>query len=396
VETIVRKFSSLNPYDTSLVGDSILEVEKENFTEEAERQELWCWAISAKRYVLFTREEGGFHIVKASEHGLGHLLNPLDPEDESSSWIEEVWTYLLAGALELPREAPHWLDRPALTRITASGPTILSWFSALNEGKPYCDQIKPGNFVLLAHVDPLDGTEALPIAPYESDASKWFELPWVDRQTSLPISITTDHSYGMVRPGIVRVKSYRDVLRDYLTHPEAKSLSPEGAHVTGSTTGILQRRPITPLGSIKLVGKESNKLEEREVGYLTEEHEYQIIYSDVEADEWRDLVRPVLTHMDGVATARAARIHPRTLQRLAIGARVARPRNRLILTGLAVEFARKELRDAEVDPRGRDSVVLDRYLQRVKDDVLRCRSCAKPLEGRQIYWCSESCRKRAT
>jgi len=48
-----------------------------------------------------------------------------------------------------------------------------------HEGKPYCDQIKPFNFLLTCHVNPLGhpiGAEPERfhlIAPYESDPRKW-------------------------------------------------------------------------------------------------------------------------------------------------------------------------------------------------------------------------------
>lgn len=53
VEQVRHRFDTLNPYDPSLV-DSILKLEKENFDEGLRRQ-LWCYAISAKRYALFVR-----------------------------------------------------------------------------------------------------------------------------------------------------------------------------------------------------------------------------------------------------------------------------------------------------------------------------------------------------
>jgi hypothetical protein len=55
VEQLRRQFDSLNPYDPSLV-DSILKLEKENFDGDRRRQ-LWCYAISAKRYALCFRND---------------------------------------------------------------------------------------------------------------------------------------------------------------------------------------------------------------------------------------------------------------------------------------------------------------------------------------------------
>lgn len=55
VEQVRHRFDTLNPYDPSLV-DSILKLEKENFDEGLRRQ-LWCYAISAKRYALYFRND---------------------------------------------------------------------------------------------------------------------------------------------------------------------------------------------------------------------------------------------------------------------------------------------------------------------------------------------------
>jgi hypothetical protein len=56
VEAIRERFNSLNPYDRHAV-DSILKLEDVNFLPTGERNQLWCYAISAKRYVHFQRFE---------------------------------------------------------------------------------------------------------------------------------------------------------------------------------------------------------------------------------------------------------------------------------------------------------------------------------------------------
>ena len=97
VNALIDKFSSLNPYDPSKVSGSILEIEKESLDAEGNPQSIGCHSISAKRYCLARIEEGmalggSFmpsveELLKPSEHGLGHLLNPLDPDVNSSDWI---------------------------------------------------------------------------------------------------------------------------------------------------------------------------------------------------------------------------------------------------------------------------------------------------------------------
>lgn len=86
VEAIVARFATLNPYDPEVVPGSILEVEEVNTDPVmGKRRQLWSFAIAAKRYALFVHNEHGMPVVVDdgySEHGLGHLLNPDDPESE--------------------------------------------------------------------------------------------------------------------------------------------------------------------------------------------------------------------------------------------------------------------------------------------------------------------------
>ena len=56
VRKIVTKFEALNPYDRKVISGSVLKIEEDNFDPKTGRQrELWCLAISAKRYALFLR-----------------------------------------------------------------------------------------------------------------------------------------------------------------------------------------------------------------------------------------------------------------------------------------------------------------------------------------------------
>ncbi len=121
VEEISKRFNELNPYERDAVPDSILKIEKDNRDPmTADLRQLFCFAISAKRYALFTfSREGQLELLRTScpfcgrtnkppavrcqacnrtfepnndedrwsEHGLGHLLNPSDPENEDREWI---------------------------------------------------------------------------------------------------------------------------------------------------------------------------------------------------------------------------------------------------------------------------------------------------------------------
>ena len=57
VNGIAERFKSLSPYDKSAVPGSILKVEDDNFDPETGKQrQIWCYAISAKRYALFLHD----------------------------------------------------------------------------------------------------------------------------------------------------------------------------------------------------------------------------------------------------------------------------------------------------------------------------------------------------
>src|SRR5262249_48632542 len=150
------------------------------------RRQLHCVAISAKRYAPFILDENCRPVLlkkvvnnknnKWSEHGLGHLLNPTDPESNDRKWIARVWENIICRCLNLPRSPLPFESRPAVGRISVSSPAVSRAFAKYNEKKSYAEQIKPFNFLLACHVNafgfPL-GTEDAEcfhlIAPYQSD-----------------------------------------------------------------------------------------------------------------------------------------------------------------------------------------------------------------------------------
>ncbi len=233
VDAIRQRFAQLNPYDLSRISGSVLKLENVNLGEHGNQRQLRCLAISAKRYCLYTiNERGEPTLVKWSEHGLGHLLNPTDPDSDDRDWMRQVWEGLVREALGLPHQWPAWLDRPALSRHTISSPALLQPFTDLNAGKAYPDQVKPFNFLLIGHVRPfghpagVDPTRFQLVAPYESDPRMWLQLPWVDRYSGQRIAIsTTEETDG---PKRARLQTYHDVVREFRTHPEAKSADAEG------------------------------------------------------------------------------------------------------------------------------------------------------------------------
>jgi len=348
VATIRDRFKALNPYDPEAIAGSVLKIEKENFDPDTkEQRQLWCYAISAKRYALYTLEEQDCpHLVKPSEHGLGHLLNPTDPDSENRDWIEQLWEGIVHEALGLPYTWPSWLDRSAIGRITASSPKLLEPFAELNRKKSYAEQVKPANFLVSAHVAPLglppgvDGARFHLIAPYESDPRKWLKLTWIDRYSGKRYSITTSPS--LYASSSVRVKTYRDVLDQYRNHTEAKSLAPDGGACRGATAGLLHRRPVTAQW-VTHVGKESNKLEEVEAGLVHDPEEVYTEYVDGRHDPAWAAITQVLKDMPRSRLTRETGRSPRALTALRNGHALPRAKTREALLQSAAAFAREQL-----------------------------------------------------
>jgi hypothetical protein len=321
VDAIVQRFAVLNPYDRAAVPGSILKVEDENYDLRGmaghdrdehghpkqcvctqERRRLHCFAISAKRYSLFNLDAHGEpDLRKWSEHGLGQLLNPTDPDSEDRDWIRQVWDGLVREGLGLPFDRPAWEGTLAASRVTVSSWDLYQRFGALALKGGYAGRIKPGNFLLIAHADTYSSggvDRPVPVAPYESDPRKWLRLPWLDRKTGKRLPVTTDdRDLGQ---GVVRLRTYGEVLDEYRVHPESKSVAPDGKVCGPETVGLLKRRP-TISASISIVGKETNRLEEVLTG---EEDDYDEVYAEYERPgAYLETLRRILSPMPRGAVA---------------------------------------------------------------------------------------------
>lgn len=150
---------------------------------------------------------------------------------------------------------------------------------------------------------PADDQRMVLVAPFETDARRWLEMPWVNRYSSRQYRLTQEPFRGFVQPGIVRPRTYRDILSDYLANPEAKSLAPDGALCAADTVGLLARRPVR-LATLSHIGKESNRLEDVQAGLVEGLDEVVNQYDDFYARVFAPLVLPVLQELGVRETAR--------------------------------------------------------------------------------------------
>ncbi len=174
VDRLVAWFEGLNPYD---FGGSILKVEDQNFGlhDQARPEPLYCWAISAKRYVLFNLDSDGQPVLrKASAHGLGHIRAPYDAANPAKSvpaplapvgeigverWHHDLWWMIARAAIDghpdqVDLSYHSALDQPAVSRYAATTPPLLRWFKSHNQNQPYARQVKPFGFLLSFFADP--------------------------------------------------------------------------------------------------------------------------------------------------------------------------------------------------------------------------------------------------
>jgi hypothetical protein len=308
VEDIATRFATLNPYDRDVIPGSILKIEEDNFDPKTGKQrQLYCVAISAKRYALFLKDRNGEpellrkdinnHSDRWSEHGLGHLLNPSDPESDDRKWVGQAWLRIIRKSLDLPTQKLEFEDRPAIGRLTVSSPALIRPLSKVNEGKPYAEQIKPFNFLLTCHVKAFghpmgaDPANFHLIAPYNNDPRQWLKMEWIDQYSGNTYRISTNDQAGTRRTS--RVKTYGDVLREYEFHPESKCADAAANVCERQTIGLLHRRHVE-IDHIRYIGKESNQLEAVEAGLVHSETGAYTEYVDPTRDEWVLKILPIL------------------------------------------------------------------------------------------------------
>jgi hypothetical protein len=294
VDKIVGWFSKLNPYD---FGGSILKVEDVNFrvSDPKQREPLYCWAVSAKRYALFNITSDGRPILrKASAHGLGHLRAPYDETNPAVGiprpivalnkigvelWQHDLWWKITSAALsgkpdQIDLSYHPGLNQPAISRYAATTPKLLRWFSSFNKSRSYENQVKPFGFMYSLHAGGITNeqeeiltlepqrtrwrppTSFKPVAPYDSKITEAIRHCF-DRGTGVPVDLGA-------------LKSFKQAIGSYHLHPESKFLN--GDYLD---KGVTLRRHVYA-AAVRNIGKEANEWEEQ--FYLGFNEDKQIDY----------------------------------------------------------------------------------------------------------------------
>jgi hypothetical protein len=251
-------FQPLNPYNSS---EPILKLEYDQRDEHGDRQDLWFYGISTKRYVLYRIVNGQPSIVKDgwSSHGLGHLLHGNGEDDETrESWEKELWIKIIKyanGELSEDELCEEYSGEYAVSKYAVTKPSLHRRLRAINQGKAYSKQVKPYNFVLIGQPAGLNekGEPIHPITKFTKRIQVAPFQPFIDYNTGKHYSEGT-HLYWKTLP---------DTIREYLNHPESKFRN-------GHETGTMKRRHLR-IAKINYIGKEANELEETEILGINEE-----------------------------------------------------------------------------------------------------------------------------
>jgi hypothetical protein len=294
VDHLTAKFRKLNPYDQNAVPD-LLTLTDDNYvcacshefkSEHNDagvcevrgckckaatkvRRQLWGVAIAAKRYTLFEKvldRDGALRdirIVNPKAHGIGFLYPPKDnPEKwrkDAPLWIYEMWDYIVRGFVGLKRNLPSWASLPQMMRFSVSTWNVLKMLGMW-------DGVRPLNFMFMVMTSPTfsfdvefeskPDNKPMVIVPYSSNQQEWKKLEGIDIRNK-----DRRGKYGRYRldDADFHPFTYAHMIEEYIRHPEAKSLGPDGNPCTEYTRGLLQRAHITA-GQIRYIDKETSSM----------------------------------------------------------------------------------------------------------------------------------------
>ncbi len=251
VLAMARRFRSLNPY--SFRGD-LLKVEDVNYRDGDPKtgslRTIYGYAISAKRYALL--DESG--IIEVKGHGLGYLMSPAS--EGEPEWMQTAWQFILrVDGILWDGSDPVWLDYPAMMKIPVSSPAVLGRLKGFC--KPYDFVLAP--ILLTDKLDPEERAEKpILITRFTKHPEEWADATYYNVRTGEECRIAVSDR----KKGSIPVKTYRQILHQYLHHPEYKFAGPDGRPCDPWTRGMLQRRHVIP-ESFNYCGKEfKRKLEQ--------------------------------------------------------------------------------------------------------------------------------------
>lgn len=254
--TLVQDFfRSLNPYDT-YIGE-MFKIETDEKGKEL--KDVWFYGVSAKRYALYDYgpDTGIVTIRKASLHGLGQLLGING---------EEIWHDYLTAYYHPERKSvieERYDNRVCVSELTLS--KYDKWKCYDTPGIPLESLVKPFNFVNVGpkyQCDPETGEQVRPMRPYVNpkDKKKFESIQYMSFNDYKTGKLYTNDNNEDTSQYWKPLKEMLFGYHGYFDHPEYKAKG---------DIGQLERHTITiTQDMIGYIGKESNDLEERQLGII--------------------------------------------------------------------------------------------------------------------------------
>lgn len=358
-KAICEWFTPLNPYEKK---GPIFKIEDENFrlVDKTEIEPLFSFAISSKRYVLFNRDTDGVPIIrKASAHGLGHLMDPYSadeapPEIPSPSvslerlgvrrWQYDLWFKIIEAADRgMPDQVPLTyhpkLANPAVAKYAATTPELLRWFKSYNANRPYCDQVKPFNFLCALHAKQTlpglgakAGKNSGSKQPLPKPISPFFT------KTAMAAKNCFDRETGKLVPP-EQLQTYREALGRYHLSPESKFDNGEPFD-----RGTTRRRHVHAV-DIQFIGKESNNWEEQ--ASLGIDDDDAVIYASIEAALAPLEARITALTISNEELGDLSGLNPKTVQKFRSGQNKAVTRNSISKVIGGISRMQAEIQETE-------------------------------------------------
>jgi hypothetical protein len=361
IEQIAEAFRALNPYDRDAVPGSILKIEDVNF-RDGKQVQLHALVAGTKRYAIYELPSAkSIRITdQYSEHGLGHVLSPVEIRGGEDDWRREVWEYLVRRELTLPARLPPWADHPAAGQHTITTWHLMEAFTHFNRGKPYLEQIKPSNFMSTTLHDPFAASRFKRglrlIGPFQPDSEVRKQMEWLNLHGGEKLRLARGPYQAAAEVGYL---SYGDLIARHLYHRETKRSGPDGLPCGELARGLLGRRIVRPLRIVH-IGKEADRHEDRNLA--TERGGIVEAFGDVPGQSVAErIIRPALKMLLR-DVARTAGIDLENLRKIATGKRAPRPATNEKIVAALVATCSADLRALGIAPPQTPILLIKAYL----------------------------------
>jgi hypothetical protein len=198
-EKVVKPLDRLHPYERKKIKDHFLKIDAVNLNSDDRQRQLYAFAISSKRYCLFTYAADGKRVViKVSAHGLGYLMPPFDDPPEmrkaegrdEHKWIYEAWEWILARELDGEEAAGHyrkdWFNYPAMMQLTVTTPHVIKNLKHM----PWARPMNFMNAPIIAHgLLPSSFEDLSLVGRYDPDPNAWCDAVYYNRHDGKPYQI---------------------------------------------------------------------------------------------------------------------------------------------------------------------------------------------------------------